>query len=152
MGALCCNKLCCWVDLALLSQNPGSWQRLLRRLLKQLAFDFTAVLWSNGIDCTRKERKVGSGDIKIKYPSTSLKIPQQNLRVVLSKQVVFVWLKGEASDWNRQNAQRIGASQIFQSKLKSWFFLKMLKKWVFPQLKSRTLKFDGNILFLNAWK
>lgn len=71
---------------------------------------------------------MGSGDIKIKYPSTSLKIPQQNLRVVLSKQVGFVWLKGKAGDWNRQNAQRIGASPIFQSKLKSWFFLKMLKK------------------------
>lgn len=66
-----------------------------------------------------RERK-GRWEVEIlKYPSTSLKIPQQNLRVVLSKQVVFVWLKGEAGDWKRRNAQRIGASQIFQSKLKS---------------------------------
>lgn len=51
-----------------------------------------------------------SRDIKIKHPSTSLKIPQQNLRVVLSKQVGFELQKGKAGDWQQEMATLLAKS------------------------------------------
>lgn len=77
--ALCCHKLCCWLDPALLSWNWGSWQSLLRKTPKAESFVFhdSSMEHHNvliyGIHYMRKERKVGNKDGKIKFPSADLK-------------------------------------------------------------------------------